>query len=77
MPEKVIVKVSSLFESPDNSNLIALSKFVKAMNLLGEVYNESSVFTDDLLPTSTEQFLTEAVEVLNKLEATLTDAVAQ
>ena len=77
MPEKVIVQVSSFFESPDSNNLIALSKFVKAMNLLGEVYNESSVFTDDLLPTSTEQFLTEAVEVLNKLEATLTDAVAQ
>lgn len=49
-------------------NLTALSKFVRAVQLLSEVAAIGSAFTDDLLPTGTELFLEESSKKFVELE---------
>lgn len=52
-------------------NLTALTKFVKAVQLLSEVAKVGSAFTDDLLPTATEDFLEQANIKFAELETLL------
>lgn len=48
-----------------------LIKFLKGMELIGQVYNSNIEFATALMPASTEQFLTECGERLSMIEEAL------
>jgi len=43
-----------------NDDIEQLSNFIQAVTLLAKVLNHGSAFTDNIMPTNTEQFLEDA-----------------
>lgn len=58
-------------------NLIALKQLITAISLLNEVNNTGTAFTDDILPSCTEQFIIELGSKLNAIGSFLETVVIE
>lgn len=57
-----------------SKNLVALKQLITAISLLNEVNNTGTAFTDDILPSCTEEFIEQLGSKLNAIGLLLEQA---